>query len=576
MIKLLKYLRKGAVLCAIMAPIFMFLEVSMDLMQPKLMSDIIDVGVVNGDISYVLSVGGKMLFMAFLGIVGGAGCSIFAAISAMNFGQELRRAIFEKIQTLSFKEIDEFKTSSLITRVTNDVTQIQNMFFMALRVVIRSPLMAIGGIFMAMSLSVELSKIFLIILPIMIVVVLFIMKKSFALFLNVQKKVDNVNVVMRENILGIRVVKAFIMEGKQWNKFTKVNDELMDAHIEAQNIQIFLWPIVTLLLNFGVIAVLWFGGNLANAGGIEVGKIMAFVNYLIQIMNSLMMVIMIALNISRAKASADRINEVFASQSSIKEEKNTENIDGFDVEFRNVFFKYNEDGEDVLSDVSFTISEGEKVGIIGTTGSGKSSLISLIPRLYDVTNGEILFGGKDVRKLSIKDLRHYIGVVPQDNTLFSGTIEENFRFGKGDATEEELIKAAKNSESYEFIIEKEGDFQGLVEQRGKNFSGGQKQRLCIGRTLIRNPKILIMDDSTSALDMATEARLQENIKNEIKDSTFILVAQRITALMNLDKIIVLDDGKISGIGTHKELLKSNEIYRSIAVSQLGEEVLMNV
>ncbi len=575
MVKLLRYVKGWAKIFAVIAPIFMCLEVSMDLMQPKLMADIIDVGVASGNIDYVFATGGKMIVIAMIGILGGAGCSIFASMAAMNMGQELREDMFSKIQKLSFKEIDEFKTSSLITRLTNDVNQFQTMFLMAMRIVVRAPLLGIGGIIMAVNLSKGLSRIFLVIIPIMVIGVLLIMKKSFVLFSKVQKKIDKVNIVMRENILGVRVIKAFSMEKKQEEKFYKVNDELMDANIKAQNMNIILWPVVTLIMNFSVVAILWFGGHLVQTGDIEIGRIMAFINYLIQIMNSLLMVIMIALNFSRAKASADRINEVLDAKSSLEESKNPKEPNGYDIEFKNVFFRYNNEGDYVLKNINFKVQGGEKIGIIGTTGAGKSSLISLIPRLYDVCAGEILLGGVDIRDIPIKKLRKHMGVVLQESILFSGTIEENLKFGKEDITNDELENGAKDSQCYEFIMNKDGAFNGEVEQRGKNLSGGQKQRLSIGRTIIKNPKILIMDDSTSALDMATEAKVQRSVKNRMKDSTMIIIAQRISAIMDLDKIIVLDNGEISDLGTHKELLQRNDIYRSIAISQLGEEVLFN-
>jgi ATP-binding cassette subfamily B protein len=350
----------------------------------------------------------------------------------------------------------------------------------------------------------------------------------------------------------------------------------MDKSIDAQNINMILWPIVTLVMNLSVVAVLWFGGRMTYIGSIEIGKIMAFINYLIQIMNSLIMVIMIVLNFSRAKASADRINEVFETRPSIKDSKSPQAMEGLDIEFKNVFFRYNEHSDYVLKDISFKAKAGEKIGIIGATGSGKSSLVSLLSRLYDVTEGQVLIGGVDIRDISLKKLRKNIGVVLQDSILFSGTIEDNLKFGNEHAGFEMMESAALDSQAYEFITSREGTYKSHVGQRGKNLSGGQKQRLSIARTLIRNPKILIMDDSTSALDMATEAKLQNSIANSMKDSTVFIIAQRISGVMDADKIIVLDDGKISAIGSHRELLKNNEIYSIIAVSQLGEEVLINV
>ncbi len=576
MTKLLKYIKGNAIIYAILAPLMMFIEVIMDLNQPKLMSDIIDIGVANGDISYVLNIGFKMIVVAFIGILGGMLCGIFATLASMNMGKNIRQALFDKIQSLSFLEIDKFKTSSLITRLTNDVTQVQNMVMMALRGMVRSPLICLGGIIMSLTISIKLSMIFLIAIPLIILSVTLITSKSIPFFTEMQKKIDNVNLVMRENLLGVRVVKAFTIENKVRERFSNANKELMDTSIKAQGVTILLWPLVTLIMNLSVVAVLWFGGNYVNNGSLEIGKIMAFINYLVQIMGSLNMLVMIIINFSRAKVSAERINEVLDIESSIKDRENAEKIENFDVEFKDVYFKYNKDGEYVLKDISFKASEGEKIGIIGPTGSGKSSLISLIPRLYDTTSGSVMIGNKDVRSLKIKDLRKIIGVVLQDTTLFSGSIADNLRFGMEDANEEMMDSATRDAQAFEFINSSNEGYNREVGQRGKNLSGGQKQRISIARTLIKNPKILILDDSSSALDMETESKLQNSLKNRMKDSTVFLIAQRISAVMDSDKIIVLDNGEIAAIGTHKELIKNCEIYRSIAISQLGEEAVLNV
>ena len=576
MTKLLKYIKGNAIIYAILAPLMMFIEVIMDLNQPKLMSDIIDIGVANGDISYVLNIGFKMIVVAFIGILGGMLCGIFATLASMNMGKNIRQALFDKIQSLSFLEIDKFKTSSLITRLTNDVTQVQNMVMMALRGMVRSPLICLGGIIMSLTISIKLSMIFLIAIPLIILSVTLITSKSIPFFTEMQKKIDNVNLVMRENLLGVRVVKAFAIEDKVRQRFSNANEELMDTSIKAQGVTILLWPLVTLIMNLSVVAVLWFGGNYVNNGSLEIGKIMAFINYLVQIMGSLNMLVMIIINFSRAKVSAERINEVLDIESSIKDRENAEKIENFDVEFKDVYFKYNKDGEYVLKDISFKASEGEKIGIIGPTGSGKSSLISLIPRLYDTTSGSVMIGNKDVRSLKIKDLRKIIGVVLQDTTLFSGSIADNLRFGMEDANEEMMDSATRDAQAFEFINSSNEGYNREVGQRGKNLSGGQKQRISIARTLIKNPKILILDDSSSALDMETESKLQNSLKNRMKDSTVFLIAQRISAVMDSDKIIVLDNGEIAAIGTHKELIKNCEIYRSIAISQLGEEAVLNV
>lgn len=576
MTKLLKYIKGSAIIYVILAPLMMFIEVIMDLNQPKLMSDIIDIGVANGDISYVLNIGFKMIVVAMLGILGGMLCGLFSTLASMKMGKNMRQGLFDKIQSLSFSEIDKFKTSSLITRLTNDVTQVQNMVMMALRGMVRSPLICLGGIIMSLTISIKLSIIFLVVIPLIVVSVILITSKSIPFFIEMQKKIDNVNLVMRENLLGVRVIKAFVIEDKMRRRFSSANDELMDISIKAQSVTILLWPLVTLIMNLSVVAILWFGGNYVNNGSLEIGKIMAFINYLVQIMSSLNMLIMSIINFSRAKVSADRINEVLDVESSIKDREDADKISKFDVEFKDVYFKYNKDSEYVLKGISFKASEGEKIGIIGPTGSGKSSLISLIPRLYDATSGSVMIGNKDVRNLKINDLRKIIGVVLQDTTLFSGSIADNLRFGMEDANEEMMDSATKDAQAFEFITSSNEGYNREVGQRGKNLSGGQKQRVSIARTLIKNPKILILDDSSSALDMATEAKLQNSIKNRVKDATVFLIAQRISAVMDSDKIIVLDNGEIVAIGTHKELIKNCEIYRSIAISQLGEEVVLNV
>lgn len=575
MTKLLKYIKGSAIIYTILAPLMMFIEVIMDLNQPKLMSDIIDIGVANGDITYVLNVGFKMIVVAFIGILGGMLCGVFSTLASMNMGKNMRQGLFNKIQSLSFSEIDQFKTSSFITRLTNDVTQVQNMVMMALRGMVRSPLICLGGIIMSLSISVKLSMIFLVVIPLIILSVTVITAKSTPFFTAMQKKIDNVNLVMRENLLGVRVVKAFAIEDKVKERFSYANDDLMSTSIKAQSVTILLWPLVTLIMNLSVVAILWFGGNYVNKGSLEIGKIMAFINYLVQIMSSLNMLVMIIINFSRAKVSASRINEVLDVESSITDKEDAKKINKFNIDFKDVYFKYNKDGDYVLKGISFKAEEGEKIGIIGATGSGKSTLISLIPRLYDTSSGTVMIGNEDVKNLKINELRSLIGVVLQDTTLFSGSIEDNLKFGKEDATEEMMISSVKDAQAFEFINANNEGFNREVGQRGKNLSGGQKQRISIARTLIKNPKILILDDSSSALDMATEAKLQKSIKNRMKNSTVFLIAQRISAVKDSDKIIVLDNGEIVAIGNHEELIKECDIYRSIAISQLGEEVVSN-
>lgn len=468
MTKLLKYIKGSAIIYTILAPLMMFIEVIMDLNQPKLMSDIIDIGVANGDITYVLNVGFKMIVVAFIGILGGMLCGVFSTLASMNMGKNMRQGLFNKIQSLSFSEIDQFKTSSFITRLTNDVTQVQNMVMMALRGMVRSPLICLGGIIMSLSISVKLSMIFLVVIPLIILSVTVITAKSTPFFTAMQKKIDNVNLVMRENLLGVRVVKAFAIEDKVKERFSYANDDLMSTSIKAQSVTILLWPLVTLIMNLSVVAILWFGGNYVNKGSLEIGKIMAFINYLVQIMSSLNMLVMIIINFSRAKVSASRINEVLDVESSITDKEDAKKINKFNIEFKDVYFKYNKDGDYVLKGISFKAEEGEKIGIIGATGSGKSTLISLIPRLYDTSSGTVMIGNEDVKNLKINELRSLIGVVLQDTTLFSGSIEDNLKFGKEDATEEMMISSVKDAQAFEFINANNEGFNREVGQRGKN------------------------------------------------------------------------------------------------------------
>ncbi|GHV87113.1 ABC transporter [Spirochaetia bacterium] len=576
MIKILKKYMKGAVLLALLAPVFMAVEVFMDILQPTYMAEIIDVGVAGGNIPFIWDRGKMMLLVAVIGTVGGMGCTIFSSIAAMRFGANLRQGLFDKIQTLSFKEIDGFTTSSLVTRLTNDVTQLQMMLMMGLRMLVRAPLSCIGGLVMAYMLSPKMSLIFAASLPLLFLAVLFIIRKAFPLFTEIQKRVDRVNTVMRENLLGVRVVKAFVGQEHERERFKTANTDLMDWSLRAANLTILLMPIVTLIMNVSVVALFWFGGNLAIAGEFETGKIMAFMSYLTQALFSLMMVVMMLMGFSRAQASAGRVNEVLDTESSITDPVRPAQMNGCSVEFDHVSFRYEEnDPEYVLNDISFTVQEGQTVGIIGATGSGKSTLVSLIPRLYDVSEGTVRIGGADVRSLNRRDLRRTVGMVLQDSILFAGTVRENLRWADDECDFSLIEEAAKDAQAAEFLSANAEGYDAVVEQRGKNFSGGQKQRLSIARTFARRPRVLILDDSTSAVDTATEAKIRQAIAGRRDSSIVFIIAQRISAISRADKIIVLDQGRISGMGAHEELLAQNEIYRSIAVSQLGEEVLHN-
>jgi len=545
----------------------------MDLMQPTLMSRIIDTGVVQRDAAYVWKAGLQMATLALAGFLGGACCSVSASIAAISMSGRMRQSLFGKIGSLSFAEIDGFKTSSLVTRLTNDVMQMQSMLMMMLRIMVRSPFTLIGSVVMSFFLSPQLALVFCIILPIVFGSIVLVLRNSFPVFLQVQKSLDRVNTIMRENLLGMRVVKAFTNERHQKQRFTQANDDLADNSIRAQTFTILLVPAVNLVMNLSVVAILWFGGNLVAEKAIEIGKIMAFINYLVQSTHSMLLMVNLVVNLSKAQASAQRINEIFSIVPSIQEPQEPYSIHSYDIGFEDVSFSYSNGGALVLQNLSFSIKEGEMVGIIGATGSGKSSLANLIPRLYDVTSGRIRIGGVDIRQMDITDLRRDIGVVMQESQLFSGSIESNLRFGNNGALATEMDDACRDAQILDYIETLPQRYTTPVEQRGQNFSGGQKQRLSLARTLLRNPRILILDDSTSAVDLKTEANLRSSLAKRLQGRTRIVIAQRISAVIHADKIIVLDFGRMVAIGTHKELLQSSEIYRSIAVSQLGEEAL---
>jgi ATP-binding cassette, subfamily B, multidrug efflux pump len=574
MIKLVtKYLVGSARACAIIAPLAMCVEVAMDLMQPILMAKVIDVGVAGGDGAYVLRTGALMLAMAIVGLCGGAACSLLATAASVAMSGKMREALFAKAQGLSFAEIDALTTSSLVTRLTNDVAQVQGMVLNVLRGMVRTPLTMLGGIAMAFVLSPRLSLVFCVALPLIVCGIAWVLKASMPLFTRAQLGLDSVNTIQRENLLGARVAKAFVIEARQAERFSAANDELAEASVRAQGLTFLLLPCATAVMNFCVVAVLWLGGRMVGSGDLEIGKVMAFINYLIQISNSLMMAVNLFINVSRAQASAARIDEVFALESVIVDNPEPRRPPSYDLEFQGVSFGYGSGGEAVLKDISFSLPQGETLGIIGATGSGKSSLACLIPRLYDVSSGRILLGGIDIRLLGLGELRRAIGMVAQESLLFSGSVESNLRFGDEGATLEGMRAACADAQAADFVEALPGGYKSPVEQRGRNFSGGQKQRLSIARSLLQDPKILILDDSTSAVDLKTEARLRAALAACAGRRTTIVIAQRLSAIMGADRILVLDFGRAVAFGTHGELLRSSEIYRDIAVSQLGEEVL---
>ena len=572
--KLLKFL-KPYTYAVILAPLLMLVEVICDLYQPNLLAKIVDQGILKNNFQVILNTGLIMLGIAMIGMIGGVGCTIFSSIASQNFGKDLRNELFKKVQKLSFHSIDKFKSSSLITRLTNDVTQLQTLVMMALRIMVRAPLLFIGGIIMAISLNKNLSFIFLLSIPVLIALFLFIMKRSFPLFSEVQKRIDYVNSVVRENLVGIRLVRAFRREDYERERFKYANTALMNAIIKALMLMIIAMPLFMLVMNFSILAVLWFGGLLVERGNMQVGEVMAYINYMGQILFSLMMIGNILMFISRASASASRVVEVLEEKIDIedKEESDTRSIESGKVKFEHVYFSYFKDREPVLIDIDFETEAGEIIGIIGTTGSGKSTLVNLIPRLYDATSGRILVDGRDVRDINLRVLRSAISMVPQDIILFSGTIKENICWGKEDATDEEVIEAAKIAQAHDFIIRLPNGYDTVIGERGVTLSGGQKQRIAIARALIKKPKILILDDATSAVDFVTEQKIIRGLKEIMKHCTTFLIAQRVSTMMNADKIIILDRGRIVGFGTHYELLEKNPIYQEIYRSQIDEEVV---
>ena len=576
MLKLFKHLKPYSKQL-IFILILLFIQTMAQLYLPTLLSEIVDTGIIKGDVNYILKIGGIMICVAFIGSI----CTIFASFISskvsMGLGRNLRRKIFTRAETFSLNEIDTIGTASLITRTTNDVNQIQQVVIMILRMMVTAPLTCIGGIIMAISVNKKLSLILLVSMPIVIITIFVIGKKGMPMFKAMQVKLDKINRILRENLTGIRVIRAFNKQSFEKKRFDEANDDFTNNAIKVNKITALLMPLLMLILNLTSVAILWFGANRINSGVMEVGNLMAFLQYVMQIMFSLIMVSMLFIMIPRASASAERINEVLNMEPSINDSNNliNENNEKGYVEFKNVSYFYPGAENPALNNISFKTNPGETTAIIGGTGSGKSTILNLITRFYDVSKGEILVDGVNIKNISQENLRNKIGFVPQKAVLFSGTIDENLRYGKEDATEDELIHAAKIAQSYEFITEKENGFESIVEQNGKNFSGGQKQRLAIARALVRKPEIYLFDDSFSALDFKTDAKLRAALKSETKNSAVIIVAQRVSTIMDADRILVLDEGNIVGIGTHKELLKNCAIYQEIASSQLSEEELSN-
>jgi len=554
------------------ALIFLTLETIGDLMQPTIMSKIIDNGVKEGDLNYVLKLGGLMFLVTCLGAICAVIRNILSSKVSQSFGADLREDLYIKIQGFSFDNIDEFQDASLITRLTNDVNQIQNFAHGMMRVFVKAPILGMGAIVMAFLLNPKMSLILLGVVPVVSLIISMNLKISYPIFTRIQKALDKVNGVMREYLAGIRVVKAFNRFNYERKRFKKVNEDLRDVTLKGMRVVAIFNPLVALTVNVGIVLILWIGGMRVNTGDMEVGKIMAFINYMTQVLFGLTIMTRVLNMFIRAKASAERIGEVFEAENTIITKDRPvklENSKGL-LEFENVYFKYHSDSRYVLEEINFTVNHGETLAIIGSTGSGKSTLVNLIPRFYDATEGKIKIDGIDVRDIDLNELREKIGIVPQKVLLFTGTIKDNIKWGDENATDEEVERVAKIAQAHDFIMSFNEGYNTYLGQGGVNLSGGQKQRISIARALIKKPTILILDDSTSAVDLITERNIRRSLKEYLQDITTILIAQRITSVMDADKIIVMDRGRIVGMGTHYELLNTCEVYKDIYNSQIGK------
>ena len=561
----------------VIGPLMMLTEVAGEVMLPKFMSMIINNGVASRNVAYIGKMGTLMVLTVLFMAVGGILGAYFSAKASISFTSDMRNDLFRKVQQFSFENIDDYSTGSLVTRLTNDVQQVQNVLMMGLRMALRAPGMFLGALIMAFMMNRQLAVIILIVIPLLLAAILLILKTAFPRFGEMQRRLDRLNSGIQESLTNVRVVKSFVREDHEIEKFSKLNDDLKESSLRALRIVITTMPVMMFAMNVTTLAVVWYGGNIIIAGKMPVGDLTAFTTYIVQILMSLMMLSMVFLQSSRASASMKRINEIFDTEIGLnddhaknKDKKVTEGC----VEFKNVSFGYSgENGRKdlVLEGISFTAEPGQTIGIIGSTGSGKTSLVQLIPRLYDVTGGEVLVDGVNVKEYSLKHLREGVGMVLQKNVLFSGTIEENLRWGNEDAPMEDVIRFSESAQADPFVKTFKNGYDTEMGQGGVNVSGGQKQRLCIARALLKRPKILILDDSTSAVDTATEAKIRESLYHDLKDTTKIIIAQRISSVQEADQILVLEDGKIIGHGTHEELLKTCETYSEIYTTQIGNQ-----
>jgi ATP-binding cassette subfamily B protein len=574
MIKLYRFLKPFKILITAVI-LLVFVQTLCELYLPTLMSDIVDTGIVKGDTGYILRIGAFMLLIAAIGTICSILVSFLSAKTSVGFGQLLRNKIFVRVEDFSLQEFNRFGTATLITRTTNDINQIQTVTFMILRMMVSAPTMCIGGILMALSKDKALSMVFLVSIPVIAAIIWIIMSKAIPLFKLMQIKLDRLNMVLRENLTGIRVIRAFNRTEQEHHRFTAANTDLTDNAVRVNKIMASMMPGMMLAMNFTIIAIIWFGSIRINNGEMQVGSLMAFIQYAMQIMISLVMLSMMFIMVPRASAAAVRIDEVLETIPEIKDapQVKPQSINKGLLEFREVCYRFPGAESPALNNISFTAEPGKTTAIIGGTGSGKTTLVNLIPRFYDVAQGAVLIDGTDVREISQEELRANIGMVSQTAVLFTGSVTENIRYGKIEASDNEVYKAAEIAQALEFISEMKIGFDSVIEQGGINVSGGQKQRLSIARALVRRPKIYIFDDSFSALDFKTDAQLRIALKPETRESTVLIIAQRISTVIDADQIIVLDDGQIAGMGSHQQLLKSCEVYREIVYSQLSEEEL---
>ncbi|MDD4297046.1 MAG: ABC transporter ATP-binding protein [Ruminiclostridium sp.] len=567
--KLLPYLGKYKIY-AILAPLIIICEVALEVSIPKIMANIVDIGIANKDTGYIVKMGALMILMALISLFFGALAARFSSVAGTGFAKGLRKSLFHKIQDFSFENMDKFNTASLVTRLTTDVTNTQMTLMMMLRMMVRAPIMLILAILMAVSLNARLALIFLFAVPILGTVLIIVVKKAFPRFQIMLKKYDKLNLIVQECLIGIRIVKAFVRGEFEIEKFRDIADQLRETQAKAERVVIWTMPIMQMVMYACMLAVAWFGGNLIISGNMLTGELMGFISYVTQILMSLMMISMIFVMYVISKASITRIIEVLDEKPSINgEEHNNElHVTNGSISLNDVSFSYGgSDGNLVLENITLEIGSGEMVGVIGGTGSGKTTLAQLIPRLYDVNEGNVTVSGYDVREYDLTRLRDSVAMVLQKNVLFSGTIKENLKWGDKNASDEEIVSACQAAQAHDFISSFPDGYNTNLGQGGVNLSGGQKQRLCIARALLKKPKIIILDDSTSAVDTATDSKIREALKRDLKGTTTIIIAQRITSVMDADKIVVMDDGKINAVGNHNELLKSNKIYREVYESQ---------